>query len=115
MLTILRNSVVTVTVAFLFAVNFQRWGFAEKRFIIGHICSENPAGTEEEKKSFMMILFLQTAIALMTGGFNQKTPSILPTAEPCFYNGVDTCLLQAKTTIRIHLAVEKQTIHSFGA
>ncbi|MDB5279863.1 MAG: hypothetical protein JWR61_4818 [Ferruginibacter sp.] len=55
----------------------------------------------------------QTAVILLLAGCN-KTPGS-PPASACLYNGVDTCLLNIKTTISIQLADVKQTIHSFGA
>jgi hypothetical protein len=56
---------------------------------------------------------LLIAFALLLAGCN-KTPAS-PSVNACLYNGVDTCLLNAKATISIQLADEKQTIHSFGA
>jgi hypothetical protein len=62
-----------------------------------------------------MILFLQIAIAFILVGCNKKEAPVPPPPDPCFYNNVDTCLLNAKTKISINLTDEKQTIHSFGA
>ena len=50
----------------------------------------------------------------LTGCSKKQAPSP-PPPNPCFYNGVDTCLLNAKTNININLSDEKQVIHSFGA
>ncbi|MBC7511241.1 MAG: hypothetical protein H7320_21230, partial [Ferruginibacter sp.] len=48
-------------------------------------------------------------------GCNKKEAPLPPPPDPCFYNGVDTCLLNVKTKISINLNDEKQTINSFGA
>ncbi len=46
---------------------------------------------------------------------NKKTGPSPPPPNPCFYNGIDTCLANATLKLTINLADEKQTIHSFGA
>jgi len=46
---------------------------------------------------------------------NKKTGPSPPPPNPCFYNGIDTCLANAPLKLTINLADEKQTIHSFGA
>lgn len=46
---------------------------------------------------------------------NKKTGPSPPPPNPCFYNGIDTCLANAPLKLSINLSDEKQTIHSFGA
>lgn len=46
---------------------------------------------------------------------NKKNGPAPPPPNPCFYNGIDTCLANAPLKLTINLADEKQTIHSFGA
>ena len=65
--------------------------------------------------SFIMILLLQVSLLLLMMGCNKKEGPVPPPQDPCFYNGVDTCILFAKSKININLSDEKQTIHSFGA
>ena len=65
--------------------------------------------------SFTMILILHIAFVLTIGACNKKDAPVPPPPDPCFYNGIDTCLLNVKTKININLSDEKQTIHSFGA
>ena len=64
---------------------------------------------------FMLPILLHIAFSLMMTGCNKKEAPLPPPPDPCFYNGVDTCLLNVKSKISINLNDEKQTIHSFGA
>lgn len=45
---------------------------------------------------------------------NKKKGPFPPPPNPCFYNGIDTCLTNAPLKLTINLSDEKQTIHSFG-
>lgn len=62
----------------------------------------------------LLILFY-CCISLESLGCNKKQAAITPSPDPCYYNGVDTCLLNVKTKIQVDIFQEKQTIHSFGA
>ena len=65
--------------------------------------------------AFSTTLILHAAFVLSIGACNKKEAPVPPPPNPCFYNGVDTCLLNVKAKISINLTDEKQTIHSFGA
>ena len=69
----------------------------------------------KQNNFFMLPILLQMAFSLMMTGCNKKEAPLPPPPDPCFYNGVDTCLLNVKTKISINLNDEKQTINSFGA
>jgi len=69
----------------------------------------------KQNNFFMVPIVLQIAFSLVMTGCNKKEAPLPPPPDPCFYNGVDTCLLNIKTKISINLNDEKQTINSFGA
>jgi len=69
----------------------------------------------KQNNFFMLPILLHITISLIVTGCTKKEAPIPPPPNPCFYNGVDTCLLNIKTKISINLNDEKQTIHSFGA
>ena len=64
---------------------------------------------------FVMLILLQIYLSLFLMGCNKKEGPAPPAPNPCYYNGVDTCILNAKLKININLSDEKQIIHSFGA
>lgn len=68
-----------------------------------------------KQSTFAMTTFISFLLALLTLACNKKEAPKPPPADPCYYNGVDTCALNATTKITIGLSDERQTIHSFGA
>jgi len=56
------------------------------------------------------IFFVLLSLALSC---KKGSSSSFPPADPCVYNGVDTC--QQKSTLVVNLTGTHQTIHSFGA
>jgi O-glycosyl hydrolase len=63
----------------------------------------------------MMLVNLVFFLLISCGKGGAPTPPPPLPPDPCIYNSVDTCKLNAKTKISINLSDEKQTIHSFGA
>ena len=62
-------------------------------------------------------MLIQFIIAIYLLGCSKGTPPTppVPPANPCIYNGVDTCAANVALNATINLTSEKQTIHSFGA
>ena len=64
------------------------------------------------KKHIFLVMLFFTGIIYAC---NKKSGPLAPPPDPCFYNGIDTCIANAPLKLTINLADEKQTIHSFGA
>ena len=64
------------------------------------------------KKHIFLVMVFFTGIIYAC---NKKSGPLAPPPDPCFYNGIDTCIANAPLKLTINLADEKQTIHSFGA
>jgi len=62
----------------------------------------------------MKILIISIA-SIFLSACNKKEAPKPPAADPCFYNGVDTCALNAALKLNIRLNEERQVIHSFGS
>ena len=60
-----------------------------------------------------MSVYWFLVIFLISGCSKGTSASSFPPANPCIYNGVDTCI--QKLTINVNLANTHQIIHSFGA
>lgn len=60
-----------------------------------------------------MLVYWCLVIALIFGCTKKSPGSSFPPANPCLYNGVDTC--SKKLSLNVNLANTHQTIHSFGA